>query len=104
VGFQPNFTGVISTIPSCAHHRHILPRCTKWPSELYIEKSCPAFTGQASAWITMKLHMSDHSLGDMFFDKNPSSYYFTTEISMLIGLTRILEIKAENCKGVKQFY
>jgi hypothetical protein len=31
-------------IPSCAHHWHILLRCTKWPPELKIEKSCPAFT------------------------------------------------------------
>jgi hypothetical protein len=37
VGFQPNFTGQIRTIPSCAHHQHG-PLCyTKWPLELDIE-------------------------------------------------------------------
>jgi hypothetical protein len=30
----------------CAHHLHVPLRCTKWPPELKIEKSCPAFTGQ----------------------------------------------------------
>jgi hypothetical protein len=37
VGFQPNFTGVISTIPCCAHHQLFPLHCTKWPSELKIE-------------------------------------------------------------------
>jgi hypothetical protein len=34
VGFELNFTGVISTIPSCAHRRHVPLRCTKRPTEL----------------------------------------------------------------------
>jgi hypothetical protein len=59
VGFQPNFTGVISTIPSCAQYQHILLRYTKWPTELKKEKFCPAFIGQTTGWISIKLYRSD---------------------------------------------
>jgi hypothetical protein len=52
VGFQPNFTGEIKTITGCAHHGHILLRCSKWPPELKIEKKIPAFTGQTKGWIS----------------------------------------------------
>jgi hypothetical protein len=39
VGFQQNFTGMVSTLPSCAHHRHVPLRCKRWPQELKIEKN-----------------------------------------------------------------
>jgi hypothetical protein len=35
---QTFFAGMISNILSCAYHRHIPLRCTKWPQELKIEK------------------------------------------------------------------
>jgi hypothetical protein len=54
VGFQPNFIGVISTIPSYAHHWHVPLRCTKWPPELKIGKYCPAFTGQTTGGMSTK--------------------------------------------------
>jgi hypothetical protein len=59
VGFQPNFTGVIITIPSCAQYQQVLRHCTKWLPGLKIEKSCPAFTGQTSDGISTKLYRSD---------------------------------------------
>jgi hypothetical protein len=59
VGFRPNFTGVISTIPSCAHHRYVLLRCTKLPPKLKIYNNCPAFTGQTTCWISIKLYRSN---------------------------------------------
>jgi hypothetical protein len=59
VGFQPNFTGVISTIPSCAHYQHISLHCTKLPQELKIEKSCPTYTGQTSGGSSTKHYRSD---------------------------------------------
>jgi hypothetical protein len=59
VGFQQNFTGVISIILSCAHHNHVTLHCTKWLSELKIEKSYPAFTGETSGGISSKLYRSD---------------------------------------------
>jgi hypothetical protein len=59
VGFQPNLTGVISSIRSCAHHWHIPLRCTKWLPELKIEKSCLAFTGQTTGGISTKFYRSD---------------------------------------------
>jgi hypothetical protein len=62
VGFQPNFTGVIITIPSCALHWHFPLLCTKWLPELKIEKSCLAFTGQTTAGISTKLYSSDPKL------------------------------------------
>jgi hypothetical protein len=48
VGFQPDFTEVISTILNFAHSQQVTLLCTKWPKELKIEKSCPAFTGQTT--------------------------------------------------------
>jgi hypothetical protein len=57
LGFQSHFTGVISTIPSCARHRHVLIDCTKWLPELKVEKSCPTLTGQTTGWISTKLNM-----------------------------------------------
>jgi hypothetical protein len=59
VGFQPNFTAVISTIPSCAQYRHVPLHCTKWSPEQKIEKSWPAFTGQTTGVISTKLYRSD---------------------------------------------
>jgi hypothetical protein len=55
-GFRHNFTGVISTIGYCASCWYILLHCIKWPPELQIEKSCPAFTGQTAYGISMKLN------------------------------------------------
>jgi hypothetical protein len=40
VEFLPNFTGVIGTIPSCAHHRHVPLRCTKIVARAKNRKSC----------------------------------------------------------------
>jgi hypothetical protein len=34
-------------------------RCSKWPPELKIEKSCPAFTGQTTGGIITKLYSID---------------------------------------------
>jgi hypothetical protein len=59
MGFQLNFTGVISTNHCCAHHRHVPLPCTKLPPELKIEKSFPAFTSQNTDGILTKLYRSD---------------------------------------------
>jgi hypothetical protein len=60
VGFQPNFTGVISTIPSCEHHPHVPLGCTKWPPELKIEEiNCPPSTRLTTCGISTKLYRSD---------------------------------------------
>jgi hypothetical protein len=61
VGFQSNFTGVISTITSCAHQRQVLLHCTKLLPELKIEKTCPVFTGQSTGGISTKLYRSDQN-------------------------------------------
>jgi hypothetical protein len=58
-GISMNFTGLITTIPSCPYRWHILLHCTKCPPELSIEKSSPAFTGQTAGGISTKLHRSD---------------------------------------------
>jgi hypothetical protein len=60
VGFQPNFTGVISTIPSCAHHWYVPLSSIKWPPELKTEKSCQTFTGQPTGGVSTKLYRSDN--------------------------------------------
>jgi hypothetical protein len=59
VGLQPYSTGVFSTIPSCARHLHIPLRCSKWPPELKLEKSCLTFTGQTTGGISTKLYRSN---------------------------------------------
>jgi hypothetical protein len=47
-GISINFTGVISIIPSCANHQHVLLCCTNLSPELWIENSLPAFTGDVN--------------------------------------------------------
>jgi hypothetical protein len=37
VGFQPNSTVLVITIPCCAHRQHVVLHCTKWPPELKIK-------------------------------------------------------------------
>jgi hypothetical protein len=59
--FHLNILG-LSTIPSCAYHG-----MTRFAAQNGIvraknkKKSCPAFRGQATGWISMKLHMSIYS-------------------------------------------
>jgi hypothetical protein len=50
VGFRGNFKEVFNTIPSSAHHQHVLFRCTKLP----LEHSCREFTGQAAGGFKQK--------------------------------------------------
>jgi hypothetical protein len=60
--YQWDFNQTFSTIPSCALNRHTLLRCTKWPPELKIEKSCPTFEGHTTGGISAKLYRSDQYL------------------------------------------
>jgi hypothetical protein len=59
VGFQQISTGVTTTRLCCAYHRQVPFHCTKLPTKLKLEISCPVFTAQTAVWISTNPYRRD---------------------------------------------